>query len=116
MQHFYLLILSILSFEILRFFKIIKLFDENFTLYRKIYILIINVNIDDNKKKIELFQYSKKLFLNSLMIILILILILLVSYIIYLFDDYFLSSIISIVGIIEITLYFFIYYLIRKLK
>ena len=58
MQHFYLLILSIVSFEILRFFKIIKLFDENFT---KNVVYVVYVGIDWFSKKCTDAKYGLKI-------------------------------------------------------
>tara|TARA_B100000579_G_scaffold390851_1_gene365643 strand:+ start:1852 stop:2202 length:351 start_codon:yes stop_codon:yes gene_type:complete len=109
-----LFVFVILSFEYLKFIKILKIINENIKFYKKIFKLFSIKNASDSRKQKALLNYSKNLFLISFKIVLILLLIVLFIYIINLLNKSFLVFLFSIYGIIEAMLIFFIYSFIRK--
>ena len=87
----------ILSYEILLYFKFLKLLKFNLFVYKKLYLTLFSKLISDNKKEFEIISISKKLFFISIKIVFIIFLIL---FIFILIDLY-------IIDLVEFTISFF---------
>ena len=115
MTHLGLIILIIISFEIIKFSKLIIRMQENINLYKKLIKLFTLKKVSDTWKEKALLNYSKNLFLSSLKIIVILIIIVIIFLIFSYMDENFNNLIFSLFGLIEITILFLIYAYLRKL-
>ena len=113
--HFFIIIFSIVTVEIIYFFQLFNKFQISLSTIRKISTTILSKNLSDHYEEESLLKYSKLLFFNSILIFGILLLILLlyfgVSYLYQPFSDY----IISFIGIAEITIIVLVYVYLRKL-
>ena len=95
----------------LPFIEIIK---SNLKIYHKILKLFNYKHIPDLRKEKLVLRYSKLLFASSIRIFLILIFILFFIYVLTILSQSFLDLIISIFGIIELSVIVLIYNLLRK--
>ena len=117
MTHLGLIIFILLSYETFKYFKVSKLINENFNVYKN---FINQLKNNENKKKNEifnekeLFSFSKKLLLSSFKIFIVLIFIILLIFINSLVIENFSNFLLSIKGIIETSIILFIYHNIRK--
>tara|TARA_Y100001970_G_scaffold222910_1_gene274327 strand:+ start:1904 stop:2269 length:366 start_codon:yes stop_codon:yes gene_type:complete len=87
----------ILSYEILLYFKFLKLLKFNLFVYKKLYLTFFSKLISDNKKEFLIISISKKLFFISTKIVFIILFIL---FIFILIDSY-------IIDLVEFTISFF---------
>ena len=71
-------------------------------------------NISDLRKEKVLLSYSKLLFISSVKILGILIIFLILVYIFNLFSNSFINLILSLIGIVQLSIIFIIYHFIRK--
>lgn len=71
-------------------------------------------NISDLRKEKVLLSYSKLLFISSVKIFSILIIFLILVYIFNLFSNSFINLILSLIGIVQLSIIFIIYHFIRK--
>ncbi len=71
-------------------------------------------NVSDFRKEKLIFNYSKSLFIVSIKVVAILISIFVFMIILNLLSNSYLNLVISILGIIEISIIFVIYHFIRK--
>ena len=98
----------------MKFFKFKELILENINIYKEYFNIFRNKSNSDLEKEEMIFKYSKLLMLSSLKI---LFLILIIIFFIFLSNEIFTSIfeiIISIVGIIEITIFILIYHMLRN--
>ena len=86
----------------------------NLKIYQKVLKLFQYKNVSDFRKEKLILNYSKTLLLVSIKITLILTSILVFMVILNLLFNSYLNFIISILGIIELSLVFMIYHLIRR--
>jgi len=114
MTHIGLIILVIISFEIINFFKLINLIKLNFQTYKNLLTSFLEKNVEDKVKQEQILTYSKKLFLSSLKILfcLFIIFILFLSTKFIINDLY--NFILSFIGILETTIFIIIYSYLRK--
>ena len=105
---------AIIIYEFIRYVQLINIVKSNLNIYQKILRLFQYKNVSDFRKEKLIFNYSKSLLLVSIKIIVILILILVFMMILNLISDSYLNFIMSILGIIELSIVFLIYHLIRK--
>ena len=114
MTHIGLIIFILLSYEIFKYFKVGKLINENFNVYKK----FINELKDKEKREKfnekEIFLFSKKLLISSSKIFIVLIFIILLIFINNIIIENFLNFLISIKGIIETSIILLIYHNLRK--
>ena len=110
-----LLILSLIAvYEFLTFVKFKQILRFNLTVYQKLFNIILNSKLPDDRKVEKIIEYSKKLFIISLKIIII------ISFIIFfclgldIISNSFIKLLTSLLGITECLLLFFVYNLIRK--
>ena len=104
----------IIIYEFIRYVQLINIVKSNLNIYQKILRLFQYKNVSDFRKEKLIFNYSKSLLLVSIKIIVILIFILVFMMILNLISNSFMNSVISMLGIIELSVYFLIYHLIRK--
>ena len=105
---------AIFIYEFIRFFKFKDIIKSNLYIYKKIFKLFKYKKVSDFRKEKLIFHYSKSLFYISIKIFAILISIIISSLILNMLSNSYLNFIISILGIIELSIVFVIYHLIRK--
>ena len=113
-NHILLVCSSILIYEFIRYIRFIDILKSNLKIYQKILKLFKYKNISDFRKEKLILNYSKTLLLVSIKIIVILISIFVFMIILNLLSNSYLSLVISVLGIIELSIVFMIYHLIRR--
>ncbi len=113
-NHILLICSSIVVYEFIRYVKFTNSIKSNLKIYQKILKLFKYKNVSDFRKEKLIFKYSKSLFIISIKIFSILILILVFIYTLNLLSQSFLNLIISIFGIIELSIIIIIYHQLKK--
>ena len=113
-NHLLLICSTIIIYEFIRYVKFTDIVKSNLKIYQKIIKLFKFKKVSDFRKEKLIFNYSKSLFIISVKIFLILISILIFMFILSLLSNSFLNLVISVFGIIELTLIFIIYHQLRK--
>ena len=113
-NHILLICSSIVIYEFIRYVKFTDIIKSNLKIYQEILKLFKNKNVSDFRKEKLIFKYSKSLFILSIKIFSILILILIFIYTLNLLSQSFLNLIISIFGIIELSIIIIIYHQLKK--
>ena len=113
-NHFLLICYSIFIYEFIKYIKLIDIIKLKLKIYQKIFKLFSFKKVSDSRKQKLILNYSNSLFFISIKIFFLLILIIILIFIINLLSQSFLSLLISIFGIIELTLIILIYHQIRK--
>ena len=113
-NHILLICSSIAIYEFIQFFNFINIVKSNLKIYQKILKLFKYKNVSDFRKEKLIFNYSKTLFIFSIKIAAILISIVILLLILNILSNSYLNFIISILGIIELSIVFMIYHLIRR--
>jgi hypothetical protein len=113
-NHLLLICSAIIIYEFIKYFQLIKIVHFNLKIYQKIIKLFKYKNVSDFRKEKLILNYSKTLLLVSIKIIVILISIFVFMIILNLLSDLYLNLVISILGILELSMVFLIYHLIRK--
>ncbi len=113
-NHILLVCSSILIYEFIRYIRFIDILKSNLKIYQKILKLFKYKNISDFRKEKLIFNYSKSLFIVSIRIIAILISIIILLLILNILSNSYLNLIISILGIIELSIVVMIYHLMRR--
>ena len=113
-NHILLICSSIVIYEFIRYVKLTNIIKSNLKIYQKILKLFKYKNVSDFRKEKLIFKYSKSLFTLSIKIFSILILILIFIYTLNLLSQSFLNLIISIFGIIKLSIIIIIYHQIKK--
>lgn len=101
-------------YEFIRYVKFRDIVFSNLKIYKKILKLFNLKKVSDCRKEKLIFNYSKSLLVSSIKIFAILISILIFLFILNLLSNSYLDFVFSIFGIIEISIVFIIYHLIRK--
>ena len=105
---------TVVIYEFIKLVGFTNIVKSNLKIYQKILKLFQYKNVSDFKKEKLILNYSKTLLLVSIKIIVILISILVFMIILNLLFNSYLNFIISLFGIIELSVFFLIYHLIRK--
>ena len=105
---------TVIIYEFIRHLKLIDIIKTNLKIYKKILKIFKYKKVSDFRKEKLILNYSKMLFLVSIKIIVILISIFGVIVILNLLSDTYLNFVISVLGVIELSIIFLIYHLIRK--
>jgi len=105
---------TIIIYEFIRYVQLIEIVKSNLKIYQKILKLFQYKNVSDFRKEKLILNYSKTLLLVSIKIIVILISILVFMIILNLISNSYMNLVISILGIIELSIFFLIYHLIRR--
>ena len=106
--------LSVIIYEFIQLVNFTNIVKSNLKIYKKILKLFQYKNVSDFRKEKLILNYSKTLLLVSIKIIAILISIFVFIIILNLLSNSYLNYIITILGIIELTIVFIIYHLIRR--
>ena len=113
-DHLLLIISAISIYEFVKYINLKKILLNNFGTIKKIVKLFTFNNVSDLRKEKLIFYYSKSLFVLSSKIFAIILVILFFILFLNLLSVSFLSLIISVIGICEITLFFFISHILRR--
>ena len=113
-NHILLICSSVIIYEFVQLFNFTNIVKSNLKIYQKILKLFQYKNISDFRKEKLILNYSKTLLLVSIKIIVILISIFVFMIILNLISNSYLSLVISVLGIVELSIVFMIYHLIRK--
>ena len=113
-NHILLICSSVVIYEFVKYVKFMNIIQSNLKIYQKILKLFKYKNVSDFRKEKLILNYSKSLFIVSIKIISILITILVFMLILNLLSNLYLNLVISILGIIELSIVFLTYHLIRK--
>lgn len=113
-NHILLICFSVIVYESLRYIKFNDLIKISLNIYQKIINLFKFKCVSDFRKERLIFNYSKSLFIVSIKIFLTLILILTFIYLLNALSKSFLNLIISIFGILELSIVVIIYHKFRK--
>ena len=105
---------TIIIYEFIRYVQLISIIKSNLKIYQKILKLFQYKNVSDFRKEKLILNYSKTLLLVSIKIIVILISIFVFMIILNLQSNSYLNLVLSLFGIIELSVIFLIYHLIRK--
>jgi hypothetical protein len=112
-NHILLVCSSVFIYEFIRYIRLSDILKFNLKIFKKILKLFKYKNVSDFRKEKLIFNYSKSLFIVSMKIIVILISIIILLLILNIVSNSYLNLIMSILGIIEISIVFIIYHLIR---
>ena len=113
-NHLLLICSTIIIYEFLKYVRLKNIVLSNLRIYKKIFRLLSYNKASDFRKEKLILNYSKKLLLVSIRIIVILISILIFILILNLLSNSYLNLIMSVSGVIELSIVFLIYHLIRK--
>ena len=113
-NHILLICSSIIIYEFIQLVNFTNIVKSNLKIYQKILKLFQYKNVSDFRKEKIILNYSKTLLLVSIKIIVILISIFVFMIILNLISNSYLSLVISVLGIIELSIVFMIYHLIRR--
>jgi hypothetical protein len=113
-NHILLVCSSVIIYEFIKLVNFTNIVKSNLKIYQKILKIFQYKNVSDFRKEKLILNYSKTLLLVSIKIIVILISILVFVIILNLISNSYLSLIISILGIVELSIVFMIYHLIRR--
>jgi len=104
----------IITYEFIKYVSLDKILRSNLLVYKKILKLFNYSKASDFRKEKLILSYSKLLFIISVKILSIIFSIFIIFMIVNLISNSFTNLIISILGIIELSIFFIIYHLIRK--
>jgi hypothetical protein len=105
---------SVVIYEFIQLVNFTNIVKSNIKIYQKILKLFQYKNASDFRKEKLILNYSKTLLLISIKIIVILISIAALMIILNILSNSYLSLVISVLGIIELSIVFMIYHLIRR--
>ena len=113
-NHILLICSTVIIYEFIIHIKFKDVLKSNLKIYQKILKLIQYKNVSDFRKEKLILNYSKSLFKVSVKIFVIIISIVVFMIILnFLFSSY-LNFVMSILGIIELSIFFLIYHFMRK--
>ncbi len=113
-NHLLLICSAIIIYEFIKYVRLKNIVLLNLEVYKKILRLFNYSKVSDFRKEKLILGYSKLLFTISIKIFSIIASILIFLIIINLLSNSFLNLVTSILGFVEISLFFIIYHLIRK--
>ena len=113
-KHLLLICSTILIYELIKFVKLTDIIKFNLKIFKKMIFLFTSKNVSDSRKEKLILNYSKSLLLVSLKIFSILLGIVIIMLFLNHLSNSFLNLVISLLGIIEITLVLSIYHNLRK--
>ena len=113
-NHILLVCSSVIIYEFIQLVNFKNIVKSNLKIYQKILKLFQYKNVSDFRKEKLILNYSKILLLVSIKIIVILISIVAFMIILNLLSNSYLSLVISVLGIIELSIVFMIYHLMRR--
>ncbi len=110
-----LLIFSvIIIYEFIRYVQLFNILKSKFKIFHKILKLFKFKKVSDFRKEKSVLNYSKSLFIFSIKIFAVIIFIFIFMLILNLLSNSFLNLVISILGILELSVFFIVYHMVRK--
>ena len=113
-NHILLTCFTIIIYEFVSFFQLKNFIKQSLKIYQKIIKLFRLEKASDFRKEKLILNYSKTLLLVSIKIIVILISIVAFMIILNFLSNSYLNLVLSLFGIVELSVFFLIYHLIRK--
>ena len=113
-NHLLIICFTIITYEFLKYVSLNDILISNLVIYKKILRLFNNSKASDFRKEKLILSYSKLLFVISIKILTIISSIFIFLMIISFISNSFTNLVISIAGIIELSIFFLIYHSIRK--
>ena len=113
-NHSLIICFVIITYEFVKYVNLNNILRSNLVVYKKILRLFKYSKASDFRKEKLILSYSKLLFIISIKILTIIFSIFIHLMIINLISNSFINLVISILGIIELSIFFLIYHLIRK--
>ena len=113
-NHFLLVSCTIFFYEILKYVKFLSFISTSLKLYLKILNLFKSNKVSDFRKEKLILSYSKSLLIISIKILALIFFIVALILVINLLSNSFLNLIISLLGIIEMTIVLIIYHILQK--
>ena len=113
-NHLLIICFVIITYEFVKYINLNNILLSNLTVYKKILRLFKYSKASDFRKEKLILSYSKLLFIISIKILTIISSIFIFLMILNILSNSYLSLVISISGIIELSIIFMIYHLIRK--
>ena len=105
---------TVTVYEFIKFINFNHIVKNNLILLKKIFRLFTFKKVSDDRREKLIFYYSKSLLLVSMKILASTLVIIIFIFIMSLLSNSFLDLVISVVGIIEVTLILIIYHFFRK--
>ena len=113
-NHSLVICFVIITYEFLKYVNSNNILKSNLVVCKKIFRLFKYSKVSDFRKEKLILSYSKLLFIISIKIFTIIFSIFIFLMIINLISNSFINLVSSILGIIELSIFFLIYHLIRK--
>ena len=113
-NHLLIICFVIITYEFLRYLSLNNILKSNLAVYKKIFRLFKYSRASDFRKEKLILSYSKLLFIISIKILTIIFSVFIYLMIINLISNSFINLVISILGIIELSIFFLIYNFIRR--
>ena len=113
-NHILLVFSCVIIYEFIQLVNFTNIVKSNLKIYQKILKLFQYKNVSDLRKEKLILNYSKTLLLVSIKIIVIIISILVFIIILNFLSTHYLNLVLSLFGIIELSVFFLIYHLTRK--
>jgi hypothetical protein len=113
-NHLLIICFVIITYEFVKYVSLNNILKSNLVVYKKILRLFKYNKASDFRKEKLILSYSKFLFIMSIKVLTIISSIFIFLMIINLISNSFTNLVISILGIIELSVVFIIYHLIRK--
>jgi hypothetical protein len=113
-NHILLIFSSLVTYEFIQLVDLKKIIKSNLKIYQKILKLFRYKNASDFRKEMLILNYSKTLSLVSIKIIIVFISIFVFMIMLNFISNSYLNLVISIMGIIELSIFFLIYHFMRK--
>lgn len=113
-NHSLIICFVIITYEFVKYVNLNNIVKSNLVVYKKILRLFKYSKASDFRKEKLILSYSKLLFIISIKIFTIIFSIFIFLMIINLISNSFINLVSSILGIIELSIFFLIYHLIRK--
>ncbi len=113
-DHILLIFSTIIIYEFIKYVQMVNIIKSNFKIYKKMTKLFKCNNVLESRKEKLIFNYSKSLLIISMRIFIIFFSVFIFFLIIGLLSNSYLYYAFSILGIIEVSIIFIIYALIRK--
>ena len=113
-DHILLICSVVIIYEFIQLVNFTNIVKSNLKIYQKILKLFKYKDVSDFRKEKLILNYSKTLLLVSIKIIVILISIVALMIIFNFLSNSYLNLVLSLFGIVELSVFFLIYHLIRK--
>ena len=113
-NHILLIFSSVILYELIKYVRFNDIIKSNLKIYQKIIKLFKYKKVSDFRKEKLLLNHSKSLLFASKKISIILIFIFVFMILVSLLSNSYLNFVMSVLGIIEISIFFLIYHLIRR--